>query len=497
MSVSPPVLPPAEAVAGPGWRRVHKVTPVLNAWKAVVAVLAFLAWQVSDQVTNVPGDLWETVAEYRARAVLAVVGAVVLVALVAAVYSMLAWRRMRFAVGRESVDLHTGILFRQERHARLSRVQAVDVVQPLLGRLFGLAQVRVETAGGGESNVVIGYLREPEAQELRNEIMARARYETVPEAAGPDAGPAAAPEVEMGQVPAGRLVVSLLLSGSMISFLLVLAGLVAAAVVTRSIGPFAGALPAFIGWGGYLWGRFAGEFGFRLAISPDGIRLRHGLLETRAQTLPPGRVQAVSLTQSLLWRRNGWWRVQVNVAGYGAETPGRQAPVETVLLPVGGRGEALTALWLVLPDLGAEDAEALLDAALEGSGGDAGFLPSPRRARWLDPVTWRRNAVRITGTALLMRTGRLSRSLVVVPHGRTQSLALKQGPLERRLGLADLFAHSVPGPVTPVLAHLDADLAGTLLMRQAERARSARSLEAPEDWRRRVGVPGGGPATTA
>ncbi|WP_240646164.1 PH domain-containing protein [Georgenia sp. SYP-B2076] len=479
----------------PAWRRVHKITPVLNAWKVIVAVLAFLAWQLTDDVTNLPAEVWDTVAQYRARAILAVVGGLALIALVATVYSLLSWRRMRFTVGEESIDLHTGILFRQERHARLNRVQAIDVVQPLLGRLFGLAQVRVETAGSGGSNVVIGYLREADAQDLRNEIMARTAGAPMPVAGSPVgvARPVvAAPEREIVQVPAGRIVGSLLLSGSMIMFVLVMAVLVTAAIITRNFGPFVGAFPAVLGWGGYLWSRFAGEFGFRAAISPDGIRLRHGLLETRTQTLPPGRVQAVVLSQPLLWRRRGWWRVEVNVAGYGINVPGNGGAVETVLLPVGSRGEALTALWLVLPDLGVDEAEPVLDAALEGHGGAGGFLTSPRASRWLDPLTWRRNGLRITRTALLVRRGRLARQLAVVPHERTQSLALQQGPLERRLGVADLHAHSVPGPVTAVATHLEAHLAGALLLEQAHRARGARAAEGLQEWQRRVGAPPAG-----
>jgi putative membrane protein len=393
--------------------------------------------------------------------------------------------------------------------------------------------VRVETAGGGDSNVVIGFLREPEAQELRNEIMARAAgLDVVPAtvpgweaadgvtpASGTGAasgspglagdvpgapggsGPAAtspaavrpvvpaAPEQEILQVSAGTLVGSLLRSGSMIWFVLVMAGLATAAIVSRNFGPFAGALPAVLGWGGYLWSRFAGEFGFRAAVSPDGIRLRHGLLETRTQTLPPGRVQAVVLKQGMLWRRRGWWRVEVNVAGYGENTPGAGQAVETVLLPVGDRGEALSALWLVLPDLGVDDPQALLDAALEGTGEQAGFLTAPARARRIDPLVWRRNGLRITRTALFIRSGRFARQLDVVPHERTQSLALTQGPLERRLGLADLHAHSVPGPVVPVARHLDAHVASGLLMEQAERARTARSLAGPEEWLRRADAP--------
>jgi putative membrane protein len=512
------------------WRRVHKVTPILNAWKVVAAVVAAFVWQVSDQLANLP-DVWASVDEYRTTVILAVIGFLVLVALLATLYSALAWRRMRFAITSESVDLHTGILFRQQRHARLVRVQAVDVVQPLLGRLFGLAQVRVETAGGGESNVVIGYLHEAEAQSLRNEVMARAAGIDLPRAgsrvpggldgADPSAvvpagsghegtpsggvatsarteGPVpsaatalpfeAAPERELLQVPPGRLIGSLALSGSLVLFALVMAGIVVAAVVAESVAPIFGAVPALLGWGGYLWNRFAGEFGFRTALSPDGIRLRHGLLETRTQTLPPGRVQAVRVSQAWLWRRFDWWRVEVNVAGYGADASG-QGSVETVLLPVGPRGDALTALWLVLPDLGVDDPRELLDAALEGSGEHAGFRTSPHRARWLDPLTWRRNGLRITRTALLMRSGRLTRSLAVVPHERTQSLAIQQGPLERRLRLADLHAHSVPGPVTPVAFHLDEGLALAVLMEQAHRARTARAAEGPEEWMRRVQAP--------
>lgn len=482
--------PDGGTAPGPQWRRVHRITPVLNAWKAVVALLFFLVWQVTDQLDTLPTDLWQTMGRFRGVALLVVLGLVVVVAAVATLYSVLAWRRTLFAVGAESVDLHTGILFRQQRHARLNRVQAVDVVQPLLGRLFGLAQVRVETAGGGGSNVVIGYVPEAEAQALRNEIMARAAGVEVPAPGEVGAGPvAAAPERQVLEVPATRIIGGLLLSGGMIGFVLTVVGLVVAAVVVGSVAPVFGVLPALLGSGGYLWSRFAGEFGFRSALSPDGIRLRHGLLETRTQTLPPGRVQAVELSQALLWRRRGWWRVQVNVAGYGAETAGNNV-VETVLLPVGGRGEALTSLWLVLPDLGVEDHRELLDAALGGAGGGAGFLTSPRRARWVDPLAWRRTGLRITGTAMVVRRGRLVRRVVVVPHERTQSLALSQGPLERRLGLADLHAHSVPGPVTPVVPHLDAELARDLLLEQARRARTARAAEGPEEWMRRVAVPG-------
>ncbi len=81
------------------------------------------------------------------------------------------------------------------------------------------------------------------------------------------------------------------------------------------------------------------------------------------------------------------------------------------------------------------------------------------------------------------------RRLVVVPHEKTQSLGLQQGPLQRRLGLASFQLHSTPGPVTPIAPHLDAAVAGTLLVEQAERARTARARSGPERW-----MTGGGAA---
>ena len=302
--------------------------------------------------------------------------------------------------------------------------------------------------------------------------------------------PAAAPDAEreLLSVPTGRLVGSLLLSGSMISFVVFVVGLVVLAIVAGSAAPLFGALPGAIGWGSYLWSRFTTGFNFRAAISEDGIRLRYGLLEQRTQTVPPGRVHAVGLKQSLLWRRRGWWRVEFNVAGYSSVENQMETTSSTVLLPVGSRGDALTALWLVLPDLGVADPPAVIDAALEGSGEGAGFTTSPRRARWLDPISWRRNGIQLTERAFLLRRGRLNRSLSIVPHERTQSMSIDQGPLERAAELANVGIATVGGPVASKAHHLDAMTALAVLGDASGRSRAARDRESPEEWMRRVGL---------
>jgi putative membrane protein len=263
-----------------------------------------------------------------------------------------------------------------------------------------------------------------------------------------------------------------------------LVGLLVVALVVGSAAPVAGVLPMLLASGGVVWSRFNSGFGFRAASSPDGVRLRHGLTETRSQTVPPGRVQAVRLTQSLLWRRPDWWRITVNVAGYGT-SGGKGRGQENLLLPVGTRDEALAVLSFVAPDLGVaegEDPRAVVDAALSGSRRTHGFVTSPPAARWLDWISWRRNGFRVTRTVLMVRRGAITRMLDLVPHARTQSLAVTQGPLQRRLGLVHFELHSTPGPVSPQVPHLTEDVGAALMVAQTERARAARAAAGPERW---------------
>ncbi|MEV0892068.1 PH domain-containing protein [Promicromonospora sp. NPDC050262] len=497
------------------WRRVHPITPLVRGWAVVGAAVVILGQQSLEGGPR--GGLLALVSSEYWWTLLAALAAV---ALVGWGYSALAWRMTTFAVGAETVHLRRGILFRQQRHARLDRLQSVDIRQPLVARFFGLCELTLETAGGTDSGVAIGFLKGADADELRAELLARAAGlkvggtrqvadaarapsdavidGAVPEgteqvAAAQDAGQPVrpvraasleAPQVPVLTVPLGRLIASVVRSGAMITLLLWALGVVVVMIVTGEFAVISASLPAVLGAGGYLFNRLTGEFDFRVAISPDGVRLRHGMLETRSQTIPPGRVQAVRLVQSLLWRDRDWWRVQVNVAGYGGESEEKNS----VLLPVGTREEALTVLSLVLPDLGVDEPRRVLDAGLDGdSRAESAYVTAPRRTRILDPVAWRRNGFTVTGRALLLRRGRVVKVLDVVPHERTQSLAVSQGPWQRRLGVASFQVHSTEGPVHPEVPHLEASDAALLMTEQARRARTARAAAGPERWMERQG----------
>ncbi|MGL5858839.1 MAG: PH domain-containing protein [Angustibacter sp.] len=445
----------------------------MRGWKVVAVLLVVLAQRGGE-------GLVRDGAPSRGEAV-ASLGVLLIAALVGGGYAVLAWQRSRYRVDADVLQVRTGVLYRQERHARLDRLQAVDVVRPLLARFFGLAELRVEVAGGKNSVVSLSLVRDAEAEQLRATLLARAAGLVYVGEQAPRAS-----EREVVAVPVGRTVESIARSGSTAVAVLALLGLVGAGVATGQPGLVAFVVPVVAGAVGALWTPFTRGFGFRVAVAPDGLRLRHGLLTARTQTVPPGRVQAVQLSQPLLWRTRDWWQLRVNVAGYSgsatsSDERGDSQQQENVLLPVATRGEALMVLSLVLPGSSGEtstswmaDWHAAVVAGMTGTGASGGWVPAPRRARWLDPLSWPRHGYLVTDDALLLRRGRMRRELQIVPHARTQSLGVVQGPWQRRLGLATFAVHSTTGPVRPQVRHLAVPDLARLLDEQSTRARTAR-----------------------
>ncbi|WP_426999051.1 PH domain-containing protein [Pseudarthrobacter sp. N5] len=478
------------------WLRVHPASPFVRGWLAIAAIGFFFGRDTFERLLQ-GRPLVDADFAGRAPWLLAAGGIVLVLAVLGFIMT---WYFTRYQVAEGYVRVNTGFLFRQQRQARLDRVQAIDIVQPLLARIFGLAELKFEVADAGESAVRLAYLRMDDARQLRATILARAAGvsadPTRPEAAAPEA-----PEYAVLSVPPSRLVGSLLLSEQ--SFFVALGGVgsVVLSAVTDNRAFYFYLIPAFLGLAAAYWGSFNKGYNFTAAISPDGIRLRYGLLDTQAQTLPPGRIQALKIAQPPLWRIFGWYRMQVNVAGYGGAGSNGEAASRTTLLPVGKRADVMRMLSLVLPDPGTQEPDRVFGAGLSGLAGisgqvsagpdsaenpaataDGGFVTTPRRGRLLAPLGWRRNGYAATETALLIRTGRWWRELVVVPHQRTQSMALQQGPLARRFGLVDLVLHTTAGPVTPRVIQAGVDEARVLFDEQSARAREARKRQTSEHW---------------
>ena len=530
-------------------QRLHWLTPILKTWQLVLALIAFLAYQNLQEIR----ELSKQAENYH---LLDDVGLVVLVALVGVVaflaimglYAYVSWRCMSYTLDAKSITLHQGIIFKNKRSVYLERIQSVDINRTLVARLLGLGTVRIESAGGSGSNLDLSYLKNSELAGIRAQLLeaafaAKAPHEgaamglaqMVPGAPVPDVQPAPQPGGQMpgqyvqgghytqagqygaGQYAAGaqlqeqtlysvsttRLIGSYLLTPALVVsavavIAIIITGVLALSGVSNAgaiMGAGFGVFAAASAMASSLWGRFNHDFNFSLAVSRVGLRLHGGLTQTYSRTLPPNRIHAVELTQPLMWRLKGWWRVEVLTAGVSGASEGTDSTGENKanftadsLLPVGDWGQALYALWLVIPELASANPQALLNNMAYGVGtanpsGDHLWC-APGRTRWLDPLLYKRNAVAVTDTAVLIRAGRFKRRLIVLTHERSQSLALSQGPFERLVDVANIKFDMVPGPIKPVIRHLDTGQARQLWAHQAHRARMRRAAE--ENWLGRV-----------
>jgi putative membrane protein len=220
---------------------------------------------------------------------------------------------------------------------------------------------------------------------------------------------------------------------------------------------FAAAVPLLGGAVTSSVGRFVGTYDWTLSESPDGLRIDRGLLDRTHETVPPGRVQTVRIIEPLLWRRRGWVRVELDVAGSS----------NSLLLPAAPREIADSVIARVLPGVTVPEAAAL--------------TRPPRRARWCAPVRWRGYGFAVTDAVFAARHGLLRRRLALVPHAKVQSIRLTQGPWERLCGVADVRVDTGAGKT--VTARLrDAEQAARLLRTQAERSRTGRRGARPDRW---------------
>lgn len=426
---------------------MHPLSPLAQAGQTLPALLLFVV-------------LFGNGVPLLARVAFALVGL-----LAVAGFGWVTWLRTSFWFDADGdLRIASGLLVRNERRVQLSRLQAVEVHRPFVARIVGLAEVRPEVAGGENAKVRVAFLAEADAQALRNELLARAAGVRGEAEQAP-----VAPERPLLRVPPRDLALSMVLNENLVLGVLVGAIVIVVTILAGDASVLLGMLVAGGLPGLGLVNGFLSFYDFTVAESPDGLRVRSGLLNTRAQTVPPGRVQAVRLSQPLLWRGRGWVRVAVNVAGSAdADDAG------TTLLPVAPWPVALDLLSRVLP--GADVAGVALE-------------PVPASARWRAPWQFPRLAAGADAAVFVARSGWLVRRTDVVPHARTQSVRVTQGPWQRALGLATMAVDSTPGPVRPEARQRTPSDARALGEAQLVRARAARAAQRPEHWARPDGPP--------
>jgi putative membrane protein len=511
--------PATTGLADGDWHRLHPATPLLRGGLGFVAIVGIVIANLRERLVEwfLPGLVCPPDAvecgegdpfEYLLENGLAVVAALVVlgVLLLCIALFYVSWRLHTFRITDEVVEVRSGVLFRTHRKARLDRIQGVAVARPLFARLFGTAKLDVEVAGQ-DANVPLAYLGTVAADALRADILRLASGSRAATAAGttapatgklldrrvsellaPELDPALAEPESVVRMHPGRLIGSTVLSGTTLG-LLIVAGVVVTGLVLNSTGiPQLGwtlftFVPIALGLLSYQVNRLLKFLRYSIAATPDGVRIGYGLLSTRNETVPPGRIHSVAVSQSLFWRPADWWTVRVNRATRQSSSDGQNAQQNTVVLPVGSRDDVFRVLELLLPGLTEGEARDLFQRGLAGRDSDADFTVSPRRAAVVRWFSWRRNGFALFPGAVLLRRGAIWRELVIVPTPRVQSVAVDQGPLARSLRLANVHVHTVAGPISARIGALDAQDAQTLFRDAAAAAVAAGSADRSHRWR--------------
>jgi putative membrane protein len=423
--------------------RLHPLTPLVRGAKVFGALTAFGVYRS-----------WQAVQDVGFPTAF---GIVFLLGAAAITVSWIGWRFTGYRVTGRELHIQAGILARRHRTVPLERVQAIDVVRPVLARLLGLAELRLEVVGGTDTEARLSYLSAAEGARLREELLALASG-TAP---ATNDSPAQL-EQPLFQVDPKLLAASQLITPYTLFLPFLLAWpIISLAFDGISIATVFGAASAIVGIAAVPARRFVREFGHTVSQSPQGLRIRGGLLERRTQTVTPGRVQAVRITRPLLWRPFGWVRVDIDVAGYHVRA-GNDEHRSGALVPVADERTAHALVRHVLPD----GAAAELDAVT--------LTPVPRNARWLAPLERRQLAAGITGQLFVCCRGWLAPNQQIAVLARIQSIRYTQGPLQRALGLASVRADLAGGHAPATAEHQDATAALALLSLLVARTRATR-----------------------
>lgn len=508
-----PPVPPAptgsESLADGEWHRLHPLTPLFKGGLVLIIVAGIMLNNFRDRIIYWGIGLFAPeeahVGDYAGsdpvdwvlenNLILVVLGVVLGVLIVLIALFWLVWRFQEFRISDQHVEVRKGIIFRSQRRAPLDRVQGVNLTRPFPARLIGMAKLEVVGAGT-DANVPLEYLSTTKAEVVRSDILrlasgARAAREARQSGRAPEASPVAAAPTMRSQfvgslnggvndliggvdlndvapesvvkIPTGRLVGSQLLAGVLwLAFFLLIFAVMLAFVIPAILSD--GGEDAWIGVVGIVlgvgvpfiiaavaitWAQISKSLRYSIAPTPDGVRITFGLFTTVTETIPPGRIFAVEVTQSILWRPFGWWSIKINrMSGKSAsQQQSGTAQQFNIVLPVGTRADVERVLALVLPDMPEQDRPLIWEQGIFGPQEGDPFERLQRRGWWRRPFSWKRHGFAITDFGVIMRRGNLWRKLAVFPLARMQGVSAAQGPIDRAQRLAALKLHSVTGPV--------------------------------------------------
>ncbi|WP_336344657.1 PH domain-containing protein [Halalkalicoccus ordinarius] len=234
------------------------------------------------------------------------------------------YRRFAYETTPDTFDIRSGVISRRNREIPYWRVQNVDISRNVAQRALGIAQLSIETAGGGETEAVLRYVGYEEAKRLQNELRRRKRRE---ESEGETATHEESERLLYEITPEDLAVLAIAsFDLRLVSFVSVLLSVVAPPVLVEIITDLpvdpllvvAAVIVLVVIGSAILSGANAviNTYGFRLTRSGEELRYERGLLQRYDGSIPLDKVQLLAFRENLLKRVFDYSSLVVETAGY-------------------------------------------------------------------------------------------------------------------------------------------------------------------------------------
>lgn len=412
----------------------------------------------------------------------------VLLVIPAFIAGVLHYISYRYSLTDDELIIRSGILIRKVRHVPYSRIQNVNLVRNPIHRMFGVAEVQVETASGEKPEAVMRVLSLAAVRELRRRVDAREQQDESSEES------ATTPTPTLVQLSLREVALYGLISNRGLVLVGALVGLLWQFNLWDIDEKTYKQLPAFVGrmfsrveiptlWlsvlGGITlalliililaalstaWGILQ-YYGFKLSRRQDRLRTEYGLFTRIQATIPLQRIQLLATDQGPLQRWLGRVSILAKTAGSSRQTGNSEDSTivrRPWLAPIYPAEKMVDLIEAVLPEIEWQSLEwhplapraqrritkrlwivfSLLAVPLFFSPLHFWVLPL-----WVLALAWSavhaRQFVRYSGWALgerviLFRRGWLVRRMAVVRIDKIQGVSIRETPFDRRHRMASL-----------------------------------------------------------
>ena len=266
-------------------------------------------------------------------------------------YEYLYWKNFEYSIESDGLKLISGVISKNDRDIPLKRIQNVDVSRNIVQRILGIAQVNVETAGGGKTEATLKYLDHSDAEQMQQRVRElknrrNADRSDEKEDSGKQREDFVLSDKNLGILSVASAVDYRIIGG--IGFLMSIIG-------SAGISYVEGALPQTLGiiviillgligflsiWASSAVSIFVKYYDFKLYFHENALEYERGLLNRASGTIPEEKIQDVIIEENFIQRYFGFASLKVETAGYsGAKDQGQIDTGAETVIPLAKRAE--------------------------------------------------------------------------------------------------------------------------------------------------------------